>query len=80
MQRSVALAVGVALLVLVLAVGIFMRQSQPGNDAGFAAPAPVVAERSPLRPPVPAHNLAIDSQVVFLYYEDLVSRPRNILP
>jgi catechol 2,3-dioxygenase-like lactoylglutathione lyase family enzyme len=71
MQRSVALVVSVALLVLALAVGVFVRTSQPSSDAEFAAPAPVTGANPPLRPTVTAHNLPIDAQVVFLYYEDL---------
>lgn len=71
MPRSLALAAAVALLVFGLVVGVFMRQAQPGTDAEFAAPAPATGASSPLRPMAPAHNLPIDSQVVFLYYEDL---------
>jgi len=58
-------------LVLGLVVLILMGTSQRSTDAEFAAPAPLVGEKSLLRPTVLAHNLPIDSQVVFLYYEDL---------
>ena len=73
MQRSVALVLGVALSLLALALALFMRTSQRGNDAEFAAPAPVAGAESPFRPitPAVAHYPPIDSQVVFLYYEDL---------
>lgn len=71
MQRSVALAACAALLVLGFAGLIFRGTSQSSTDAEFAAPAPATGANSPLRPTVMAHNLPIDSQVVFLYYEDL---------
>jgi len=72
MQRVIAVAGG--LFVLAIGLGIFMMSSPRSDDAEFGAPAPTGRERAPapLRPAAKnALNLPIDSQVVFLYYQDL---------